>query len=274
MRRWPAWRLGDEPRRACSRPTPGSPTRRAATSPIGASRPSTARRSATGPRSSGIEDAGDGEVDVVLEDGERLTAGRVILAADAWTQRPARAARRSPAAHDHPGAGALVHAARSTRRCSRPSGSRSGSGWTSRRSTASRPTGTRGRRSGRTSAAARSRRRRARSSADEDALARVDARSSRRTCRAWPASRSSLKTCLYTLTPDRDFVVDAAARAPGRARAARLGARLQVRVASSAGSSSSCALDGSTPSDRSSRRSGSTARSCAIREPRVVRFVL
>ena len=38
------------------------------------------------------------------------------------------------------------------------------------------------------------------------------------------------KTCLYTLTPDRDFVVDRLPDAPERPRRARGGPRLQVRV--------------------------------------------
>ncbi len=38
------------------------------------------------------------------------------------------------------------------------------------------------------------------------------------------------KTCLYTLTPDRDFVVDRVPEAPGRHGAPRSGPRLQVRL--------------------------------------------
>ncbi len=39
------------------------------------------------------------------------------------------------------------------------------------------------------------------------------------------------KTCLYTLTPDRDFVLDRVPEAPGVLVASRRGPRLQVRVA-------------------------------------------
>ena len=55
------------------------------------------------------------------------------------------------------------------------------------------------------------------------------------------------KTCLYTLTPDRDFVLDAVPGPSGRAGRARVGARVQVRVVIGR-IMAELALDGATPS--------------------------
>ncbi len=69
----------------CTRPRPGSPIRRRATRPTAGWRPSTGRRSGTARPVVSIEDAGDGEITLELEDGELVRAGHVVLAADAWT---------------------------------------------------------------------------------------------------------------------------------------------------------------------------------------------
>ena len=91
--------------------------------------------------------------------------------------------------------------------------------------------------------------------------------SSRRTCPAWPVEPFLTKTCLYTLTPDRDFVVDALPGAPGRARRCSAPRTRTSSRACSAGSSSSARSTARARRTRSSPGSASTARSCASREP-------
>ena len=65
---------------------------------------------------------------------------------------------------------------------------------------------------------------------DEAAYARVRGVPGGATCRARSGRPSCTKTCLYTLTPDRDFVVDRLPEAPGVAVAPRRGPRVQVRL--------------------------------------------
>ncbi len=83
MRRWPAWRLGDEhvglfqPDAGIADPSAGNAAHRRGAAEAGVE----LRERAPVAR---IEDAG-GELVVVLEDGERIRAGRVILATDSWT---------------------------------------------------------------------------------------------------------------------------------------------------------------------------------------------
>lgn len=84
MRRWPAWRLGDEhvglyqADTGIADPSQGNPAHRRLAVAHGAE-----LRDRTPVL--GLEDAGDGEVTLVLEGGETITAGQVVLAADAWT---------------------------------------------------------------------------------------------------------------------------------------------------------------------------------------------
>ena len=136
-RRWPAWRLDDghlglfQADGGLADPSRGNVAHRRLAVDHGA----VLREHAPVAR---IDDSA-GETIVILEDGERLTAGRVIVAADAWTNDLLAPLGRRPAAHGHPGAGELVHAARRSGAASRPTASRSGSGWTSPRSTAFPP---------------------------------------------------------------------------------------------------------------------------------------
>jgi sarcosine oxidase len=83
MRRWPAWRL-DEGHLGLFQPDAGlaDPSRgNAAHRRLAAANGAVLRGRAPVARL----EPGGGEVTVVLEDGERLRAGRVIVAADAWT---------------------------------------------------------------------------------------------------------------------------------------------------------------------------------------------
>jgi sarcosine oxidase len=83
MRRWPAWRLDDEhvglfqPDAGLADPSRGNAAHRRLAVEHGAELRGRAPVARLEP--------GDGEVTVVLEDGERLRAGRVVVAADAWT---------------------------------------------------------------------------------------------------------------------------------------------------------------------------------------------
>ena len=83
MRRWPAWRLGDEhvglfqPDAGIADPSAGNGAHRRLAAEQGAELREWAPVA-------WIEDAG-GELVVVLGDGERIRAGRVILATDSWT---------------------------------------------------------------------------------------------------------------------------------------------------------------------------------------------
>ena len=84
MRRWPAWRLGDEhvglyqAETGIADPSQGNPAHRRLATEHGAT-----LRDRTPVLA--IEDAGDGEITLELEDGELVRAGHVVLAADAWT---------------------------------------------------------------------------------------------------------------------------------------------------------------------------------------------
>ena len=89
-------------------------------------------------------------VDVVTADGV-ISAGRVVVTADAWTAESARPARRRPAADRHRGAGHLLRSGPACGLQSRTC-SRCGSGWTSRPTTASPPTARRPSRPPRTAA--------------------------------------------------------------------------------------------------------------------------
>ena len=216
MRRWPAWRLGRRARRAVPGRTPGSPTRRAATT---AHRRLARERGATlrdRTRVVALEDADDGEVDARAR-GRRAPSppGRVILAADAWTNDllaplgwplPLTVTQEQVA---------LVHAAR------RPAAVRAravpGLDLDGRavvlRLPDPRPPGTED----------RAGRRRPRGDPGDP---HVRARRGRPGPGHWRSSSAHLpgmagepfliKTCLYTLTPDRDFVVDAVPGHPRR----------------------------------------------------------
>ena len=128
----------------CSRRTPASRTRPRATPPTGGSRRRRAPSSGTHAPVARIE-GGDGEVDPGLEDGEAITRRQGRPRHGRVDERPAR--RRS--APDLPLTVTqeqveLVHAPRRPAAVRHRTGSRSGSGWTSPRSTASRRTATRG----------------------------------------------------------------------------------------------------------------------------------
>ena len=72
------------------------------------------------------------------------------------------------------------------------------------------------------------------------------------------------KTCLYTLTPDRDFVVDRLPEAPGVVVAPRRGPRLQVRLGARVASLAELRLRRRDAVGRRARAaSGSTGRSCS-----------
>ena len=83
VRRWPAWRLDDrhvglfQPDAGIADPSRGNAAHRR----LAVARGAELRAQAPVAR---IEDAG-GELAVILEDGERIPAGHVIVAADAWT---------------------------------------------------------------------------------------------------------------------------------------------------------------------------------------------
>ena len=140
-------------------------------------------------------------------------AGRVVAGRRRLDQRAARALRPPAAADRHQGAGHVLRAAR-------PGGLRPGPlpgldlDGRPVASTASRPTARRARRPPRTAAASRSTPRPRTFERDEAAFAPGRRRSWPRTCRAPSGPPIYTKTCLYTLTPDRDFVVD---RLPERA---------------------------------------------------------
>ena len=97
VRRWPAWRLGDEhvglyqADTGIADPSQGNAAHRRLAAEHGATL--RARTPVVA-----LEDAGDGEVTLVLEDGDTVRAGRVVLAADAWTNELAGAPRPRAAA--------------------------------------------------------------------------------------------------------------------------------------------------------------------------------
>ena len=76
------------------------------------------------------------------------------------------------------------------------------------------------------------------------------------------------KTCLYTLTPDRDFVVDRLPDQPGVLLALGRGPRLQVRVGPRPDPQSSSRSTGPRPRPPRSSGSASTGRSSSRRTPR------
>ena len=100
-------------------------------------------------------------------------AGRVVVAADAWTNELLAPFERRLPLDGHQGAGHLLR--RPDPAAFAPTGSRSGSGWTTRRSTASPPTARPVRRPPRTAAAGRSTRTGGRSSATRPPTPRVAA---------------------------------------------------------------------------------------------------
>jgi len=83
MRRWPAWRLGEEhvglfqPDAGLADPSRGNAAHRRLATAQGATLRGNARVARLEP--------GAGEVTVTLADGERITAGHVIVATDAWS---------------------------------------------------------------------------------------------------------------------------------------------------------------------------------------------
>jgi monomeric sarcosine oxidase len=243
MRRWPAWRLHDghlgvfQADAGIADPSRGNVAHRRLAQAHGA----TLRDHAPVAR---IEDAA-GETTVVLEDGERLTAGTVIVAADAWTNDlldPLGAhlpltitqeqvcwftPRGDPSLFapdrfpvwiwmDEPsfyGFPTHVHP-----------GPKIGQDVGGRRVTPATRTFDR----------------------DDDALARVNAFLQAR-LPAMAGEPFRLKTCLYTLTPDRDFVLDAL---PGHANVlVGLGSAHGYKFASVIGRIlAELALDRATPS--------------------------
>jgi len=84
MRRHPAWHLGDEhvglfqPDAGLADPSRGNAAHR----DLAVAQGATLR---DGTRVVGIESRVDGTIGLVLDDGERLAAGRVVLATDSWT---------------------------------------------------------------------------------------------------------------------------------------------------------------------------------------------
>ena len=129
-----------------------------------------------------------------------------------WWSRPARGPtrrwRRSPSiSRSGSPRSRSPTSPRPDRTISGPSGSRSGSGWTTPASTASRPSASRDPRSGRTRAGRRSRPTTRTFERDDAAFERVVRFLEHRLP---PALGPVLytRTCLYTLTPDRDFVLD------------------------------------------------------------------
>ena len=258
-RRWPAWRLDDghlglfQADGGLADPSRGNVAHRRLAVEHGA----VLREHAPVAR---IDDSA-GETMVILEDGERLTAGRVIVAADAWTNdllEPLGAAlpltvtqeqvswftpRGDPARFapdrfpvwiwmDEPSFyGFPTHG---------HAGPKVGQDVGGRRVTAATRTFDR----------------------DEAALARVNAfLAAHLPDMAGEPFRT--KTCLYTLTPDRDFVLDAVPGHPGVLVA--LGSAHGYKFASLIGRiMAELALDGATPSaprDRGLRlRSGGAHR--------------
>jgi sarcosine oxidase len=243
MRRWPAWRLDDghigifQADGGIADPSRGNLAHRS----LATGRGAVLRGQSPVAR---LEPA-DGETTVVLEDGERLTAGRVIVAADAWTNElldplgahlpltitqeqvawfaprgdpTLFAPERFPVwiwmdepsfygfpAHGHPGP-------------------KIGQDVGGRPVTPATRTFER----------------------DDVALARVNAFLEAR-LPAMAGEPFRLKTCLYTLTPDRDFVLDALPGHPGVLIG--LGSAHGYKFASVIGRIlAELALDGSSPS--------------------------
>ena len=226
MRRWPQWRL-DEDITAIFQAQAGSPTRTRATPPTSGW---------PGPRRHPPRpDAGHGAA-------RRRRRGRAASPAGVTLPgRPAGRRRRTPgptscSRRSVGGCRSTITRSRSPTSpardpsASRRTASRSGSGWTTRASTASRPTARPGRRPPRTAAASRRRRPSGRSSATP-APTPACARSWRATCRPRVGPQIYTKTCLYTLhARPRLRRRPPARRSPASLVAAGGGARLQVRL--------------------------------------------
>ena len=136
-RRWPQWHLDDDVT-GMWQAAAAWPTRSRATRPIGGWRPRAGATLRDHTPVTAIRDAGGGDLEVVTPDGD-LPDGPGRPRRRRLDQRAARLIRPAPAADRHQGAGDLLRLP-GPGAPSRPTGSRSGSGWTSRRSTASRPT--------------------------------------------------------------------------------------------------------------------------------------
>jgi sarcosine oxidase len=243
MRRWPAWRLDDghvglfQADAGLADPSRGNLAHRRLATAHGA----VLRERAPVTR---IEDAG-GETTVELEDGERLTAGRVIVAADAWTNDlleplgvhlPLTVTQEQVSWFTPAGDPAQFDPARFPIWI-----------WMDEPSFYGFPThGHPGPKIGqdvggrRVTPATRTFER------DEAALGRVQAFLEAR-LPAMAGEPFLTKTCLYTLTPDRDFVLDAVPGAPNVLVA--LGSAHGYKFASVIGRiMAELALDGTTPS--------------------------
>ena len=209
MRRWPRVASSPTTSSGCSRPTPGSRAAERATARLRQrrDRPRRARCSAT-PRSASIRDDGDGDRGRHRR-AARSAPTRVVIAADAWTNRAARRARLAGAARRDPGAGHLHPAART------PSQFAPDAFpvwiWMDEPSWYGFPEfGDRGVGQDRPGL------RRARSSPrdtrtfDPDPEAEALLLAFLRDALPGASTGETItKTCLYTLTPDRDFVLDA-----------------------------------------------------------------
>ena len=135
-RRWPQWHIDDDvtgmwqARGGLADPFKGNTAHRRLASARGATLRDRSPVTA-------IRDAGGGDLEVVTPAATYRTP-RVVLAADAWTNELlAGFDRRLPLTVTKE---QVTYFASPTRPPSHPTGSRSGSGWTSRASTASRPT--------------------------------------------------------------------------------------------------------------------------------------
>ena len=151
----------------------------------------------------------------------------VVVCADAWTNEVLAGLGRADPADGDAGAGDVLRA-RPARRSSSPGGCRCGSGWTSRRSTASPATASRPSRPPRTAAG------RPVDPDDADRRRRPGmlARAGRPHGALLPGSGRPVRSlrCQYTLTPDRDFVIDRVPGHPAVVVGLGAGARVQVRA--------------------------------------------
>jgi sarcosine oxidase len=242
-RRWPAWRLDDghvglyQADGGLADPSRGNVAHRRLASQQGA----VLREHAPVAR---IDDSG-GETVVILEDGERLTAGRVIVAADAWTND-----LLGPL-----GAGLPLTVTQEQVSWFTPRGDPERFApdrfpvwiWMDEPSFYGFPThGYPGPKIGQDVGGRRVTTATRTFDRDEAALARVNAfLAARLPDMAGEPFRT--KTCLYTLTPDRDFVLDAVPDHPGVLVA--LGSAHGYKFASLIGRiMAELALDGATPS--------------------------
>ena len=190
----------------------------------------TAPSSATAPRSRGRDRAPRSTV----ADGTTYPAGGVVALRRRVDQPAAAPARRRPAADGDAGAGDVLRAGAPGGLRAR-TGCRCGSGWTSRRSTASPATASRPSRRPRTAAARSSTRTPAASEPDPAMLDLLAGHVGRMLPGAGPPVRSL--RCQYTLTPDRDFVLDRVPGHPSRGRRPRRAATASSSRRPSAGCS-------------------------------------